>query len=121
MNTNYSRNKARAIFTNTQPSMTDQASAKATDVNHIVKTYAVTNQVPGGAKPPMHGVDFTELPPDYRGMIELARSLARNMNKLPPALRGLTPEQLLALTPEQLTAKLAPPAPAPADPKEETK
>lgn len=112
----YKQRKDAAIYRNTEPTLTDQSSAKDTDVNVIMKTYAIHGQAPGTNKQPMHGVDFTELPNDLREFIETGRTLNEHMARLPKELRDLTAEQLFALTPEQLKDKLTP---APKEPPEE--
>lgn len=112
MNSIYQRNKARAIYRNTEPTMTDQAGAKETDINVIVGRFMVSNQLPTTGQEPIYG-DFTNLPEDLRGFIETAQSLAEKRAELPEALRDMPIEELLALTPEELTNKLTPPAPTP--------
>lgn len=112
MNSIYQRNKARAIYINTEPTMTDQAGADETDINVIVGRFMVSNQLPTNGQEPLYG-DFTHLPEDLRGFIETAQSLAEHRQHLPEALRDMPLEELLALTPEELTHKLTPPAPEP--------
>lgn len=121
MKTNWQRNKEAAKYRSNKPTMTDQASARDTDINVIVAKYTVHGQAPGAAKPPEFGQDYTAMPNDYRGMIEMGRDLQRRMKQLPKELQHLPIDQLLALTPEQLKSILAPPAQAPATPKEEGK
>lgn len=113
MNT-YKLNKERAKFTNTEPTMTDQAGARETDINVIVARYGISAQMPVAGAQPMYG-DFTALPEDLREYIETARSFANHRQNLPEAIRDMPIEELLALTPEELTNKLTPPAPTPAD------
>lgn len=125
MKTRYHENKERAKYRNTDPTMTDQASANETDVNVIVKRFTISGQAPGTTKEATFA-DFTELPDNLRDMIEAGRSLQREMSKLPAALKELTVDELLALTPEAMKNKLTPPVPPappadpPADPKKET-
>jgi len=113
MNSIYKRNKERAIYRNDEPTMTDQAGAKETDINIIVGRFMVSNQLPTNGQEPIYA-DFTHLPEDLRGFIETAQSLAEHRQNLPEALRDMPIEELLALTPEELTNKLTPPAPEPA-------
>jgi len=112
MNSIYKRNKERAIYRNTEPTMTDQAGANETDINVIVGRFMVSNQLPANGQEPIYG-DFTNLPEDLRGFIETAQSLAEKRAELPEVLRDMPIEELLALTPEELTNKLTPPAPTP--------
>lgn len=107
MNTNYHRNKAKAIYNNTEPSLTDQAAAKDTDINVIVKGFLTHGQAPGQTGSPMFD-DFTQNPSDLREYIERARTLDEHRAKLPAQIRNLALEELLALTPETLRAKLTP-------------
>lgn len=118
---NWKKNRELARTRNTKPTLTDQSSARDTDINIIVKQYTVHGQLPGNPGQPMHE-DFTGLPTDLRGFIEQARSLKTHTRNLPEALRELTTEQLLSLTPQELAAKLAPPdKPADTPPTEEPK
>jgi len=117
---NYRQNKLKAITYNRDPSLTDQAAARDTDINVIVKQFTVTQQAPGAPVPGIHG-DFTNMPTDLREMIETARTLRKHMNRLPPQLRNLGPEQILALTPDRLRAILTPePKPDASDKQEKT-
>lgn len=101
---------------NNQPTMTDQSQAAETDVNVIVKRYAVQGTAPGNAKPGIYG-DFTSLPRDYRSMIELARSIERHRGDLPENLKNLTIEDLVAMDNAALEAYMKP-ADKPTDDKE---
>lgn len=107
---NYQRNKQLSKTKPKKPSMTDQAGARETDINVIVKQFTVSGRVNGTTKEPMYQ-DFSELPRDLRGFIEMGRGLSENADKLPKQLRDLAPEELFALTREQITAKLTPPQP----------
>lgn len=115
---NWSKNRVLARTINTEPTLTDQAAARDTDINVIVKSFKVTGMVPGKNEPGTYA-DFTAYPRDLREMMEMARGLRQQMQKLPPQLRNLGPEQLLALTPEQLKKILTPEQTA--KPTEETK
>jgi len=105
---NWEKNKALAITRDTTPSLTDQGAARDTDINIIVGQFLTSGKVPGSAQQPMYG-DFSELPRDLRGMINMAASLKLNQERLPEQLRGIPVAELLALTKEQINAKLAPP------------
>lgn len=120
---NWRRNKEAAKYRETEATMTDQSAANDTDINVIMKKYAVHGQAPGNTMTPLLGVDFTEMPDNFRDMIEEGRQLGQRMKMLPPELKGLTVDQLLALTPEQLANKLTPPKPPgpPVDKPEDTK
>jgi hypothetical protein len=96
------------------PTLTDQSQANDTNINVIVKRYGVHAQAPGGSTPPIYG-DFTGLPTDLRGMIETARTINEQRERLPKALQDMPIEELLSLTNEQLTTILTPPAKTPAD------
>lgn len=116
----YQRNKIRAQFTNTEPTMTDQAAARETDINVIVSRYGISAQMPTNGSEPMYG-DFSELPEDLREYIETARTFAEHRQNLPEAIRDMPIEELLALTPDELSNKLTPPAPKPDDSGDEPK
>lgn len=109
---NYKRNKARAVFINDEPSMTDQSQARDTDINVIVKRYAQTGTAPGAATDPMFE-DFSELPTDLRSMIEQTRGVVELRRRLPPRLAEMPVAQLLSLTEQQLTEILKPAEPTP--------
>lgn len=116
MNTNYHRNKQRAIYNNTEPSMTDQGAARDTDINVIVKSFLIHGQAPGTTQEALYA-DFTEMPDDLAGYIERSKQLEQHRRLLPKQLQDLPLEELLALTPEKLTAILTPATPAaPAEP-----
>lgn len=107
----YAANKAASItFTDLDkdPTLTDQSQANDTDINVIVKRYGIHAQAPGNPAQPMYG-DFSGLPTDLRGFIEVGRTLEENRQRLPEPLRDKPIEELFALTPEQLTAILTPP------------
>lgn len=103
----YKRNKARAVFINTEPSKTDQGQANDTDINVIVKRYGITGTAPGASHEPMYE-DFTQIPGDLRDMIEQTRSIAKLRRTLPAPLRELPVDELLALKPEQINDMLKP-------------
>lgn len=107
---NYRRNKSRAVYEETMPSLADQSGANDTNINVIVKRYAQTGIVPGNTRSPMGG-DFTSLPEDLRSMIETSRSLKETRKRLPEGLRDMPVEQLLTLTTDELTRILTPPKP----------
>lgn len=107
---NYQKNKERAKTRPTKPTQTDQASAKETDINVIVKNFTVHGQAPGTTQQPMYA-NFADLPRDLRGFIELGRSMQNGIKQLPKQLSDLTMDELFALTREQITAKLTPPQP----------
>lgn len=102
---NWRKNKIHAIFINTEPTLTDQSSARDTDINVIVAQFGIHGQVPQGAKPPIYG-DFTEHPESLRETIEMSRRIQDHRQRLPDALKNLSLEELLALTPETLREKL---------------
>jgi len=103
----YEKNKARARTTDNEPTLTDQAGARQTDINVIVGQFKISGRVPGSTTAPMSG-DFSNLPTDLRGMIEESRSLQLKRSKLPPQLREMPIEELLMLTPEKLKTILQP-------------
>lgn len=104
----------RAAFTDVGETMTDQSQAHDTDINVIVKRYGVFGQAPGIDKEPIYG-DFSDLPTDLRGFIEMGRTLEDERARLPEPLREMSMEELFALTPEKLTEILTPPATKPAE------
>lgn len=117
---NYHKNKAAAVFKNTDPTLTAQDQAADTDINVIVRRHTTTGMVNGTSKEPIYE-DFSNLPRGLRDMIVTARSLDRVRKELPPGLRDLPTEQLLTLTPEALHNILTPPAPPPVEEKKEVK
>jgi hypothetical protein len=114
----YYDNKKRSKTVNKKPSRTEQSMAKDTDINTIVQRFAQTGQAPGAPANPIWA-DFSELPTDLRGFIEMGRSIRQLTSKLPEQLRGIPHNELMSLTPDELQAKLNPPAQQPA--KEEPK
>lgn len=112
----YQINKEAAKYRSDKPSKTDQSQAAQTDINVIVKQFLTTGQIPNQKQP--FYADFSILPKDLRGMIDMSRSIRHFMKQLPKELQDMPREQLLSLTPEQLTTILTPPAPPP-DKKEE--
>ena len=111
MNRNYRLNKERAKYRPTKPTMTDQSQAADTDVNLIVKRYAVSGTAPGTTARPMYG-DFTGLPKDLRGLIEQARQIETLRGELPKELQGLTVDDLVSMDASALKAYLTPAKPA---------
>lgn len=103
----------------TKPSLTEQSMANDTDINIIMRAQHITGYAPGSAKPPVYG-DFSELPRDLKGFINLGRSLSVLVNRLPPELRGMKRDELLALTPAEIASKLEKPAIPPAGEEEKT-
>lgn len=118
--TNWRKNKLLAIYNDSTPSMTDQSAAKDTDVNVIIKSYQVHGQMPGTTQQPLYG-DFTQLPADLRGFIDMGEQLQEQRKSLPDALRNMPLEELLALQPDEIKRILTPPATPPVDPPKETK
>lgn len=103
----YHDNKKRAVYTNTDPTLTDQSAAHETDLTVIVSKFLKHGTLPQRQGTPID-VDLSELPTDFRDMIHLTRELGELHKRLPEQLRNLKTEQLLALTPDELKAKLAP-------------
>lgn len=98
---------------NNEPTLTDQAAARETDLNIIIRKLEVAGELPVPATPEQFG-DISNLPFDFREMIHTARELAQIRQGLPAELREIDPAELLAMTPDQIRAKLQPPAPTPA-------
>lgn len=103
----YQDNKNRAKYRDTSPTKTDQSQAANTDLNIIVNQFLRTGQAPQGRQPIY--ADFTQLPNDLRGMIEMGRAIKSHQAELPEALRGIPVEKLVAMTNDQINAILAPP------------
>lgn len=116
---NWKTNKQRAIYRDTSPTLTDQSQAEETNINVIVKRYAVTGAAPGAAGEPLYG-DWTQLPGGLRDMIEASRDIKELRKKLPKELAELPVTDLLKLSPADIERILAPPAPTP-EPTEEKK
>jgi len=112
----YKTNRVKAKTFNNEPTMTDQSQAAETDLNIIMKQFLKTGTVPGASGEPMYE-DFTELPNDLRGMIELSRTMREQRRNLPEQIRHLPVEDLLGLTPDKWNAIMKPAE----QPKEETK
>lgn len=115
----YKINKAKSRTVNNQPTMTDQAGAKDTDINVIVGQFLVHGQMPGTTKQPIPDADFTNMPTDLRGFIDLGKTIEENKAKLPQQLHGMSVDKILSLTPEELKTILTPPETQ--KPNEETK
>ena len=62
-----------------------------------------------GTAIPMSG-DFTTLPRDLRGLLELAKSAEQRRRELPAPLRNMPIDELLALTEADIKRILTPPA-----------
>lgn len=103
---------------NNEPTLTDQSMAAQTDINIIVTQFLRTGQTPQGKQ--MQYGDFTQLPTDLRGFIEMGRSIEENRSKLPEQLREIPVEYLVRMTNEQINGILNPPDKT-ADTKEEPK
>ncbi|QXP08229.1 MAG: internal scaffolding protein [Arizlama microvirus] len=108
-------NKADAVTFNTEPTMTDQSQAALTDINVIVTQFMKTGQVPT-QRNPIYG-DFSQLPEDMRGFIEMGRSINELQSQLPEQLRGISAQELVGMTNEQINEILKPKE----QPKEEPK
>jgi len=120
---NWAKNKAAARFKNTAPTKTDQSAAAETDINVIVDKFLRTGQAPRG-RTPLPPDDYSQYPEDFRGFLEMAKSITRHRAELPPALQKLSTDELLRLTPAEITAILTPaptPTPTPAPAGSETK
>lgn len=115
---NWKKNRVLARTHNTEPSLTDQSGADDTNINVIMRKYAVTGQAPGSSNEPMY-TDWTGYPNDLRGFIETSRRLAEHRNNLPDKLKNMTIEELNGLTYEQLKTILTPEPKT--DPKEDEK
>lgn len=104
----YKTNKARAVYIETKPTLTDQSQASDTDINVIIARAKQGQMAPGAKTAPMYE-DFASLPADLREAIEQANSVQRLRFKLPEALREKPVEELISLTAEQLKAIVDPP------------
>jgi len=103
----YRRNKERAKYYETMPSLTDQSQADDTDINLIMKRAEAGQMVRGAAGEPQYG-DFSEVPQDLKTAIEKARQVKEIRAKLPPALREIPIEELLTYSREELKAIVDP-------------
>jgi len=104
----YKANKSDAVFFNTEPTKTDQSQASGTDINIIVTQFLRTGQMPNQAQP-IYG-DFSELPRDLRGFLELGRSIEENKRALPEQLKAIPVDRLVTMTRDEINAILAPPS-----------
>ncbi|QXP08204.1 MAG: internal scaffolding protein [Arizlama microvirus] len=100
-------NHIKGCTDNNDPTLTDQSQAHTTDINIIVTQFLKTGQAPQGANPIY--ADFTHLPDDLRGFIEMGRSINTLHSSLPAALRDIPATELFRMTNEEITAKLTPP------------
>lgn len=117
----YQLNKLASKTRTTDPSLTDQSQRDSTDINVMLKGATFGNLEYGkGAAPAPMAQDYSNLPGDYRDLIEFARQLPSYIGQLPPQLRDIPPDRLMQMTPAELTAIMKPPAPTPA-PTEEPK
>lgn len=116
---NYAQNKAQSMTVTNDPTMTDQSQATDTDINVIVGRYGIGPLAMGTNKQGMTG-DFSQLPEDLRGFIDMGRSIETLREKLPPELQNKSVEEIVALTPEQLTNILNPSPPSAPTENEET-
>lgn len=107
----YREAKIKARFRSTQPTKTDQSMAKSTDINVIVKGFAVSGTIPGGMRPAIYG-DFTNLPRDLKEAMEQGKEAKKLRSQLPPQLRNMSTDELLSLTPEKISQILKPAEPA---------
>jgi len=114
---NYQINKERAKYRNDEPSLTDQSQAAGTDINIVMTQFLRTGQQ-NGTKAPMFG-DFSELPEDLRGFIEMGRSITEHREQLPEQLRNVPTARLFNMTREEISAILNPPPKADDKPNEE--
>lgn len=101
MYSTYFANKNAAKYSDKTPSKTDQSQAGDTDVNVIVRKYAVTGKAPGMPGNPMYG-DFSDIPGDLRSMLEEGRKIRRYKNQLPEKLKTMEIKDLLRLTPTEI-------------------
>lgn len=109
----YYENKQRAKFRNTEPTMTDQSQAAATDVNQIIKQFK-RSQIAPEQKNPGYYADLVEVPQDLRSVIEMSRSVHGIRKRLPETLREKPIEELLMMTEADIRAIVQPPTPTPA-------
>lgn len=109
----YQMNKLASKTRTTTPSLTDQSQRDSTDINVMLKGATFGNLEFGkGAAPAPVAQDYSNLPGDFRDMLEFTRQLPTYIGQLPPQLRDIPPERLLALTPAELTAILKPAKPS---------
>jgi len=102
------KERTRATDTiNNKPTMTDQSQAADTDTNKIIGKFLKTGQIPPGPGNIRYG-DFTALPSDLRGFLEMARSIDANRQTLPPELREIPVEELVTLSNYDIQAILNP-------------
>ncbi|WNK14887.1 MAG: internal scaffolding protein [Microvirus sp.] len=111
------KNQHKGRTVNTEPTLCDQSQANQTDINIILNQFLKTGQAPGTANP-IYG-DFTQIPTDLRGFIEMGRSMNTLRSQLPEQLREIPPTVLFNMTDAEILAKITP-ADKPADNKEET-
>lgn len=103
----YTKQKQLAIYYSNEPTLTDQAGARDTDINVIVNMFTVHGQAPGTSREPIYS-DLSNLPTDLRGLIELAQSLRYHQGRLPKELQNISAEELINLSPADIAARLTP-------------
>lgn len=106
-------NKEDAVYQETMPSLADQAGADETNVNIIMKKYAITGSIPGHNKPHID-MDLSLMPSDLRTMLEITREVGKLRDQLPRELKDIPWDKLDSMTNAELAAILTPPAQTPA-------
>lgn len=101
---NYQKNRLRARTENYELTKADQSAAPSTDINVIVRNARVHGQIPTG-KQPIYG-DFSELPTTLQEALDLGHRAAQARADLPPALRGMTPQELIEAQPSDLLKRI---------------
>lgn len=84
----YAHNRARSeTFStrNTEESLTQQGDLEETDINILLKKYAVSGTLPQIVKPPLSG-DFTTTN-DFRTMLDVVRSAQEQFEEVPAQIR----------------------------------
>lgn len=116
----YQLNKIASRTRTTEPSATDQSQANSTDINIILKGASFGNLEFGkGAAPAPVYNDYSNLPADFRDLIEMSRQLPGYVGQLPPQLRDIPLDVFMSMTPDDIRTRMAPPAPPPEDKKPE--
>lgn len=112
--------RAAARTYNNEPTLTDQSGRQQTDLNIILQQAAITGTMPSNGKEPQYH-DWTLIPRDLRGMLELREKIEEHRARLPEKLREIPLEKLMEMTDAEINATLQPPAPPPDKPKDEPK
>lgn len=97
----YYDNRKRARTETIGVTKTDQSQRELTDINVIVRNLGMTGQMQGHARAPIYA-DFSALPEDLRGFLEMGKELQEHRANLPEELQHLDNQQIVDADPREL-------------------